>query len=49
MNNKQYLTRENLDEAKKINFERKSESLQRAAQNNARRTNQINARIYNTQ
>ena len=47
--NKQYLTRINLDIAKKGNFKRETESLLIAAQDSALRTNHIKARIYKTQ
>ena len=47
--NKQHLTRENLDLAKKGNIKRETESLLIVAQNNAKRTNHIKARINKTQ
>ena len=45
MTNKQHLTRENLDMAKKRKLERETESLLIEAQNNTVRTNHIKARI----
>ena len=47
--NKQHLTPENLDLAKKINFKRETESLLIAAQDNTVRTNHVKARIDKTQ
>ena len=49
MNNKQHLTRQNLDMAKKGNFNWETESLLIAAQKSAIRTNHIKARIDKTQ
>ena len=47
--NKQYLTRQNLDMAKKRNFKRETVSLRVAAQDSAIRTNHMKARIDKTQ
>ena len=49
MTNRQHLTRQNLDMAKKRKFKRETESFLMAAQNSAIRTNHIKARIDKTQ